>query len=216
MKKKWIAVLIVFIILGLGISGFLIWTDNGDEVDSFNMDAHPGLEWERVNNRGYNKFDFLYFPAEVEGTQETVGKISQLIEDGETYVVSHPEEIVVIKLDNDEEIYAFLDEMQEDLKYTDSAIGQNMFYKMLLSMNVRIPQPEFLFYIPEGNLSYEYYITDVSKKGKEELYITIQKAKLSNDEDTMDGCLIGLIPQTSDEAATIKGVSTIHVELVEY
>ena len=55
MKKKWIAVLIVFIMLGIGISGFLIWTDNGDELDSYNMDAHPGLEWEQVKNQGYNK-----------------------------------------------------------------------------------------------------------------------------------------------------------------
>lgn len=215
MKKKWIAVLIVFIILGIGISGFLIWTDNGDELDSYNMDAHPGLEWEQVKNQGYNKFDFLYFPAEVEGTQETAEKITQLIEDGENFVVSHPEEIVAIKIDNDEEIYTFLEEMQEELKYTDKAIGQNMFYKMLLMMNVRIPQPQFLFYIPEGNLTHEYYITDVRKKGKEELYITIQKVQLSNAEDTMDGCLIGLIPQTSDETSTIKGVSTIHVELID-
>ena len=199
----------------VGIGIFLVQVDNGDELDSFNMDAHPGLDWERVNNRGYNKFDFLYFPAEVEGTQETAGKISQLIEDGETYVISHPEEIVAIKLDNDEEIYTFVDEMQEDLKYTDSAIGQNMFYKMLLLMNVRIPQPEFLFYIPEGNLIHEYYITDVRKEGKEEVHITIQKARLSNNEDKMDGCLIGLIPQTSDETSTLKEVSTIYVELVE-
>lgn len=215
MKKKilFCGVLIAILIVGIGI--LITRIDEGDEVVNYNMDAHPGLEWERVNNSGYNKFDFLWFPAEVEGTQETAEKINQLIEAGEEYIVSHPEEIVAIRLDNDEEVYTFLEELQEELKYTDKAIGENMFYKMLLMMNVRVPQPQFLLYIPVGNLTHEYYVTEVGKKGKGELYITIKRVQQSNNEDTMDGCLIGVIPQSSDDKTTIKEASTMYIDIIE-
>ena len=213
MKKRTILLGIIIVIIIIGISIFLVQVDKGDELDAFNMDAHPGLEWIQVKSPYYNKFGYQYLPVEVEGTAETVGIITQLIEENEKFIISHPEELVAIKLDTDEEIYTFLEEMQEELKYTDKAIGQNMFYVMIMQANIREPEPQFLLYIPEGNLTHDYTVTGMEKSGNE-LYITIKKSPHTNKEDTLDGCLIGLrILKNNNDSVSIKDVKTIHIDL---
>ena len=212
MKKRLIMLSILIVALIIGISIFLVQVDKGDELDAFNVDAHPGLEWIQVKSPYYNQFGYQYLPVEVEGTAETVEKITRLIEKNENFIISHPEELVAIKIDTDEEIYTFLEEMQEELKYTDKAVGENMFLKMLLMTNTRTSEPQFLLYLPEGNLTYDYKVTKMQKVGKE-LYITIKKSTQTSNEDTMDGCLIGLGIQNNDESVSIKDVKTIHIDL---
>ena len=127
-------------------------------------------------------------------------------------------DLATIDCDGDEDddfptsIYTFLEEMQEELKYTDKAIGENMFFKMLLMTNTRNAEPQFLLYLPEGNLTYDYKVTKMQKVGKE-LHITIKKSTQTSNEDTMDGCLIGLRIQNNDESVSIKDVKTIHIDL---
>ena len=334
MKKRSILLSIIFVIFIIGISMFLAQADKGDELDDFNVDVHPGIEWIRVEkvlekydyayyggtwmtledvlqvsekginltgrdlwkynfyedrtesyqriypiadldmlfelhvgwdidkkerfsmtqdpvdaltaseailiamnglntqvdfltgdveayineqkeNPAYKTFTFAYYPIDVEGTADTLKKIASLWEEGETFISSSADEITGVKIDRTDELYSFAEEMENELKYTDKAVAENMFLILGQNLDKKTTEPKFLIYLPSGNVTYKYEISKVEKHG-EDLYISIAKRLRVGDKPVKDGCLIGLqIVKDGDEPSTIQDVSRIHLEVVE-
>lgn len=184
------------------------------QVDFLNGDVEAYIE-EQQDNPAYNTFTFAYYPIEVEGTSETIEKFASLWEERETYIISNTDVSTGIKLDNIDEMYTFSEVMQNELKYTDKAIPENVFLKLGLNLDKRNAEPTFLLYLSAGNTANKYSVSKVEKHGKD-LHISIKSEARSNQDVIMDGCLIGLqIVKDGSEPSTIRDVTTIHIDVVD-
>lgn len=169
------------------------------------------------DNPAYKTFDFSYYPIDVEGTDEVFGKFATFVEDGETFVINKPDEIKGIKIDTREELYAFTEELQYDMKYTEKAVPENVFLMIGQNLDKYKAEPKFLLYIPAGNATHEYKVSKMEKQG-ENLYISVEKIPLNTEKTVKDGCLIGLQilrDWSEPDPGTIRDVTTIHIEMVE-
>lgn len=193
----------------------LIARDGLDTQVDFLTGDVEGYIKEHQNNAAYKTFTFAYYPVDVQGTDASLEKIAALWEDGETYVSSNPDEITGIKIDSKEEMYAFVEEMQNELKYTDKAVPENVFLILGQNLDNHNAEPKFLLYIPKGNTMHQYSVLNVEKHGAD-LYISIKKGTRMNQNVVKDGCLIGLqIVKDGTEPSTIRDVTTIHIDFVE-
>lgn len=184
------------------------------KVDFFTGDVEAYID-EHRDNPAHNVFSFAYYPIEVEGTNETMGKIAGLWEEGETYVSSNPDELIGLKLDNIEEMDILSEELQYELTYTDKAVPANMFLKLEKNLEKEDVEPKFILYLPKGYTSYKYTVSHMEKRDTD-LYISVKKEKRSTQNMGKDGCLIGLMMvQHGSEPSTIRNVKTVHIDLVE-
>jgi hypothetical protein len=112
-------------------------------------------------------------------------------------------------------MYAFAEELQNELKYTDKAVPENVFLSLGQNLDNHNAEPKFLLYIPKGNTMHQYSVFNVEKHGTD-LYISIKKGTRINQNVVKDGCLIGLqIVKDGTEPSTIRDVTTIHIDFVD-
>ena len=224
-KDKWISIAATaFCVIVVGVLGFIFWTDTEDRIAGNGTMAENGrvvdaLGWIRVSNRSAasSKEDpdssFCYFPAEVEGTSGTMDKFVELVEEGEEIISDNPEEILGIKIDSKEELYTFVEKMQYELKYTDAAIGEKLMFILGERVGSYSAEPQFLIYIPKGNLTHEYHVTKMERHG-EGLYLSIEKTPRRTLDTERDGCLIGLsLVKDSEDAVSIKDVTRVYIQM---
>lgn len=183
-------------------------------VDFLNGDVEGYIN-DHKNNPPYKTFEYSYYPIDVNGTDDTFDKFASLWEEDETYVSSNPEEITGIKIDTREELYAFVDETEYDLTYTEIAVPENVFLMIGQNLDKYKAEPKFLLYIPKGYTTHEYKVSKMEKHG-EELYISVEKIPRKSNKMVKDGCLIGLqMLRDQSTAETVRDVTKIHIELVE-
>lgn len=223
-KDRWIAIAATaFCVIVVGVLGLIFWTDMEARIAGNGATAENGrvvdaLGWIRVSKMGVSSEEdpgssFCYLPAEVEGTSETMAKFVELVEEGEEIISDNPEEILGIKIDSKEELYTFVEKMQYELKYTDTAIGEKLMFILGERVESYSAEPQFLIYIPKGNLTHEYHVTKMERHG-EDLYLSIEKTprRLLNTE--RDGCLIGLsLVKDSEDAVSIKDVTRVYIQM---
>ena len=184
------------------------------QVDFLTGDVEAYIN-EHKENPAHKSFGFTYYPIDVKGTADTMEMIASLWEEGEIFLTSSPDEITGLKIDKADELYAFVEEMANELKYTDKAVPENVFLKLSLNLEKKAAEPRFLIYIPSGNVNYRYEIAKVEKLG-EDLYISVEKRLRIGEKQVKDGCLIGLqISQNYGEPSTIRDVTRIHLGWVE-
>jgi len=184
----------------------------GTQVDLLAGDVKAYIK-EHQDNPTFQSFSFSYFPAEVEGTTETLKKFAELVEEGEEILPGSPEEITAVKIDSTEEMNTFVEKMQYELKYTDKTIGENVYAQTGLKVGELAAEPQFLLYISRGNLTHEYHVANVERYG-EDLYISIEKSPRKNQNVTLDSCLIGLsIAKDGNETTSVKGVTRVHLSI---
>lgn len=224
-KDKWISIAATaFCVILIGVLGVVLGTDLEDRITGNGVTAENGkvvdaLGWIRVSKMSGASSEedpgssFCYFPAEVNGTSGTMDKFAELVEAGEEIISDNPDEIRGIKIDSKEELYTFVEKMQYELKYTDSAIGEKLMFILGERVGSYSAEPQFLIYIPKDNLTHEYHVTKMERHG-EDLYLSIEKTPRRIQNAELDGCLIGVsLVKDTEDAVSIKDVTRVHIRM---
>ena len=224
-KDKWVAIAATaFCVIFIGVLGVIFWTDiedrlNGNGSTTGSERVVDAFGWIGVTKMSEELSEedqgcsFRYLPVEVDGTSETMDKFAELAENGEEIISDPSGVIAAIKIDSIEELNAFAEKMQYELKYTDTAIGEKLYFVLGERVGAYSGEPQFLIYIPQGNLTHEYHVTKMERLG-EDLYLSIEKTPRRIQNAERDGCLIGLsLVKDSEDAVSIKDVTGVHIEM---
>ena len=181
------------------------------DIRTGDVDTYIKEHQENMISRNYS---FSYFKEEVKGPSETSNRIMELIEEGEEYLVNGKDEVVCIKIDNSNELDAFIEMMEQELQFADSGIKENIYETISKKLGRRSVKPQFILYFPQENPPQEYIITEVKRNGGD-LYIYLEKAIREIMNAEFGGCLIGLdIQKEGNDVYAAKGISRVHIDII--